>query len=383
MKNNKAKSFILVALLALVLLFATSCYSTIGLRTLVPAEVNMTGYKTIAVQSTTYNYSPVELIWRSYIIPVRGTIDEAYLPYINNIFTLFETTTPTQVSTYASDNLANAIDKGFFTVDGPTLTDALILVGKNTGTVRQTLLNNNVDALLTSNISYMYYDEYITSEPIYGGADNKTLTGYNFYIVQKASISLTYTVTDVQDNVLIASKTVPLSSGDLKTLIGHTDPSDIKKFVKDSSVGEYLTAADIFQYLVKEILSNVTNELTPHYETTYIDLMANKPKADSVKDAYGYVDDGNYRVALEMFLKEYQTSGHIPSGYNAAVLYYALGDYDNAFTLASEVYNKSGNSDALSLYYTLKNIKDKQDAAIAQIVGDKTSSSKSDELIGF
>ena len=383
MKNNKAKTFILVVLMAVVLLFATSCYSTIGLRTLVPAEVNVAGYKTIAVQSTNYNYSPVELIWRDYYIPVRGTIDQAYLPYLVNYSTLFSSTTPSEVVNYTSQNLATAIDKGYFTVDRPELTDALILVGKNTGSVRQTLINNGVDALLSSNISYMYYNEYITAEPVLASPEGQTITGYRFYIIQNVTINLSYTVTDVENNVLIASKVLPLSSGDIKTQIGHTDPDDIKVFVQDIPVYGYFSATDICKVLVDQISSTVTNQLTPHYETTYIDLMDNSPKASSITDAYSYVDNGNYRVALEMFLKEYNASGHIPSGYNAAVLYYALGEYTNALNLSWEVYEKSGNSDALNLYYTLKAIKDNQEAALAQITGGKTSSSKSDELIGF
>lgn len=382
--KNRNRLGLLISLLVLVLLLATSCFSTIGLRTLVPAEVNVAGYKTVAVQSTSYNYSPVELIWRSIYVPIKGYVDPIYYQYLN-VFTLFNSTTPTEVSNYTSKNLAKAIDKGFFTVRGPELTDALITVGKNTGTVRQTLLNNGVDALLTSNISYMYYDEYITSEPIYDTSvpNSTTIKGYNFYIVQKASVSLTYTVTDVEDNVLIANKTQSVSSGDLKTLIGHTDPANIKNFIPDTLVNKYYSATDIFKALVDDFFYTVTKQLTPHYEYSYFDMMSNKPKAESVKEAYNYVDNGNYQVALDLFVREYNTSAHIPSGYNAAVLYYALGQYEEAFNLAWDVYNKSGNSKALELYYTLKNIKDKQDAAIAQINGTKTNHSNTDELIGF
>lgn len=381
-KNNK--TFILIALVALVLLLATSCYSTIGLRTLVPAEVNMGGYKTVAVQSTCYNYSPAEIIWRSFYIPIKGNIDPIYYDYLN-IFTLFDNSTPSAVAKYSTDNLVKAIDKGFYTIKGSDLTDALIMVGKSTGTVRQTLMNNNVDALLTSNISYMYYDEYITSEALYQDKnDAKKITGYNFYIVQNATISLTYTVTDVENNVLVANKTQTLSTGDLLTQIGHTDPSNINKFIPDADYFEYRSATTIFESLVDNFFSTVTNQLTPHYEYKYFDLMANKPKKDSVKKAYDYVDDGSYQVALELFLSEYNASGHIPSGYNAAILYYALGDYENAFNLSWDVYNKSGNSDALDLYYRLKSIKDKQDAAIAQINSDtKGAGSSTGELVGF
>ncbi len=384
MKTKKTKSFILITLIATILLFATSCYSTIGLRTLVPAEVNVAGYKTMAVQSTSYSATVTDYIRPFFPIPIRGNIDDIYRPYLSNIFTLFDSQTANQLTSYTSKNLAKAIDKGFFTVKGPELTDALILVGKSSGTVRQTLLSNNVDALMTSNIGYMFYDEYITAKPVYNDkSDSSKVTGYNFYIVQNASISLTYTVTDVEDNVYIANKTQSISSGDIMTKIGHTDPNDIKVFVYDTPIYDWYSATEIFKSLVDDFFSTVTNQLTPHYVTTYIDLLANKPKADSVKDAYTYVDNGNYTVALELFVKEYQASGHIPSGYNAAVLYYALGDYDNAFDLSWEVYNKSGNSNALELYYTLKNIKEKQDAAIAQINGTKGGTSSTDELIGF
>ncbi len=384
MKTNKLKTFILITLIVTVLLFATSCYSTIGLRTLVPAEVNVAGYKTMAVQSTSYSATVTDYIRPFFPIPIRGNIDDIYRPYLNNIFTLFDSQTANQLTSYTSKNLAKAIDKGFFTVKGPELTDALILVGKSTGTVRQTLLNNGVDALMTSNIGYMYYDEYITAKPVYNDkTDTSKVTGYNFYIVQNAAISLTYTVTDIEDNVYIANKTQSISSGDIMTKIGHTDPNDIKVFIYDTPIYDWYSSTEIFESLVDDFFSTVTNQLTPHYVITYIDLLANKPKADSIKDAYSYVDDGNYNVALEIFLKEYQASGHIPSGYNAAVLYYALGDYDEAFDLSWEVYNKSGNSNALELYYTLKNIKEKQDAAIAQINGTKSGTSSTDELIGF
>lgn len=380
---KKAKSFILISLMTLVLLFATSCFSTIGLRTLVPAEVNVSGYKTIAVQSTSYNYSPADMIWRSLFIPIKGNIDPIYYDNLK-VFTLFDNTTPSSVAKYSTDNLVDAIDKGFYTIVSPELTDALILVGKNSGSVRQTFMSNNVDALLNSSISYMYYDEYITSEPIYDKVDSSKVTGYNFYIVQNATISFTYTVVDVEDNVLIANKTQTLSSGDITTLIGHTDPKDKTKFIKDADYFEYISATSLFKALEDQFFSAVTNQLTPHYEYRYFDLMSNKPKKQSVKQAYEYVDNGNYRVALDMFLKEYNASGHIPSGYNAAILYYALGEYNNAFDLSLDVYNKSGNSDALSLYYTLKSILEKQEAAISQINSTtKAGSSGSSELIGF
>ena len=48
---KKAKSILAVMIVA-VILFLTACSTTIAVRTLVPAKVDVSGYKTIAVRST-------------------------------------------------------------------------------------------------------------------------------------------------------------------------------------------------------------------------------------------------------------------------------------------------------------------------------------------
>lgn len=379
--GRKHNRLFVVAMVAMAVLIAlTGCSSAISLRTLVPAEVNVSGYKTIAVQSTAYDYSPSDLWWRNFFIPIRGNVDERYINDLTQ-FTLFDGTTPSTVTRYASNNLVKAIDKGFFDIKSPNLTDSLITVGKNLGTVRQTLLDNGVDALLTSNISYMNYDEYITSEPVYAKDSKTTIVGYRFYLTQRATISLTYSVIDVENNVVIGNDTLTRSCGPYTTLIGHTD--DSMKYVVDRYNFGLTRASELFEDLVDEFVWDITKKLTPHYETSYFELMSNKPKEKSVEQAYKYVDDENYRTALDLFVAEYNRSGHVPSGYNAAILYYTLGQYEDAFTLAKAVYDRSGNSKALELYYRLKDVRDRQLAASEQINSTTKASPSKGELIGF
>lgn len=404
--KGKVKNALFVVFFSIIaLLVVSSCSTTVALTTLVPAEVNVSGYKTIAVQSTQYNYSPASIIWRNFFIPIRGSVDEAYIKDLTK-FTLFEGTTPNKVSSYASEKLVKAIDKGFFTIKSPTLTDSLITVGKSTGSVRQTLMNNNVDALLTSSINYMEYDEYIYCEPIYatssssstGSSDSssspsssttsssssdnsQTIAGYRFYLYQSASISLTYSVVDVENNVIIGNDTLNSSTGPIITQIGHTDSE--KAFVSDMAYFEYDSATSLFDYLIDGFVSTITKKLSPHYETAYFDFMPNKPKVESLKEAYTLTDNGNYRAALNLFVAEYNKSGHTAAGYNAAILYYALGQYDDALVMAYDVYKKSGNSQALGLYYNLKSVRDNQLAATEQIESSQKSKSSSGELVGF
>jgi len=388
-------------LLGFSLLTVTSCTTSIALKTLVPAEMNITGYKTIAVQSTTYKNTSANVMWRNFFIPIKGPVEERYLDALT-IFSLFEGTTLNEVSRHSSNNIVRAIDKGFYTITNPSVTDSLITVGKNTGTVRQTLLNNGVDAILTSSIDYLNYEEYITCEPVYAkdgasssasstssssssgtgtSSDGKTVTGYMFYLNQSASISLTYSIIDVENNVLIGSDTLSASTDLIKTLIGHTN--DAKEFVCDTLYLNYIKASDLFDGLLDGFVSTITKKLTPHYETSYFNLMENKPKVESLTDAYKYVDNGNYRTALDLFLAEYNRSGHVPSGYNAAILYYTLGQYEDAFNLSEAVYKESGNSTALNLYYRLKSVWEKQKAATDQISGTQKGATTQTELIGF
>ncbi len=401
--DNKVKSVLFIVFFSVIaLLMVCSCSTTVALRTLVPAEVNVSGYKTVAVQSTQYNYSPASILWRNFFIPIRGNIDNAYIKDLTR-FTLFDGTTPTKVSSYASEKLVKAIDKGFFTIKSPTLTDSLITVGKSTGSVRQTLINNSVDALLTSSINYMEYDEYIYCEPVYAtstgestgsttsssdvsstsssSTSSEAIAGYRFYLYQSAAISLTYSVVDVEDNVIIGNDTLTSSTGPIITQIGHTDSS--MAFVSDMSYYEYDSATDLFSYLIDGFVSTITKRLTPHYVTTYFDFMSNKPKVDSLKEAYKLTDNGNYRTALDLFVAEYKRSGHVAAGYNAAILYYALGQYDDALLLAYDVYKTSGNSRALELYYDLKNVRDNQLAAAEQIDSNQKAKPASGELVGF
>lgn len=380
MKGKRNRVFVVVLVVLAVLMTLTGCSTAISLRTLVPAEVNVSGYKTIAVQSTSYNYSPSDLWWRNFFIPIKGNVDQRYIDNLTQ-FTLFDGTTANSVTRYASNKLVKSIDKGFFDIKSPELTDSLITVGKNFGTVRKTLMDNGIDALLTSNISYMNYDEYITSEPVYSKDGTNKVVGYRFYLTQSATIGLTYSVIDVDSNVVIGNDTLTRSCGPYSTLIGHTN--EAWEYVTDHRYFELAHASELFEDLIDDFASSITKKLTPHYETSYFEFMSNKPKVKSLEDAYKFVDDNNYKPALDMFVAEYRRSGHVASGYNAAVLYYALGQYDEAFSLALDVYETSGNSNALDLYYRLKSIRSNQEAAKNQIYGTEKSSSSSDELIGF
>jgi hypothetical protein len=369
MKRNK--SFALILIVVLVLVF-TSCTTTIAINRLVPAQVDVSGYKTIAVRSTideTHWKQPS--FWNSYVPFV--SVDQLYWQYMS-MRSYLDFDASSVITNAASDMITKAINTGFFTIAEPKLTDSLINVGNYNGNLRQTLLDNHIDAVLTTKITNMNYDEYITAErDSYTSVDKdgKKYYAIRFYLVQKYSMSISYTLSDVENNKIIASSVFNSDNKQVKTKIGQT--INEKGEYKADSYTSIDSASYLLKSLINDFANKFRNELSPHYVTNYFDFMPNKPEVKSLKAAYDAVDNGNYQTALTLFSDEYARSGHVASGYNAAILYFAVGQYQQAYDLCNDLYKKQGNADALDLLNTLKAIESREKAAEKQIESTEKS----------
>ena len=369
MKRNK--SFALILIVVLVLVF-TSCTTTIAINRLVPAQVDVSGYKTIAVRSTideTHWKQPS--FWNSYVPFV--SVDQLYWQYMS-MRSYLDFDASSVITNAASDMITKAINTGFFTIAEPKLTDSLINVGNYNGNLRQTLLDNHIDAVLTTKITNMNYDEYITAErDSYTSVDKdgKKYYAIRFYLVQKYSMSISYTLSDVENNKIIASGVFNSDNKQVKTKIGQT--INEKGEYKADSYTSIDSASYLLKSLINDFANKFRNELSPHYVTNYFDFMPNKPEVKSLKAAYDAVDNGNYQTALTLFSDEYARSGHVASGYNAAILYFAVGQYQKAYDLCNDLYKNHGSADALDLLNTLKAIESREKAAEKQIESTEKS----------
>lgn len=379
------RAFSILAIIALVVFAFTSCSTSVALNTLVPAQANVSGYKTIAIRTATNDSNWKLPAFRDSLLQFKGSVDQKYIKEFKVVSGL-ESGTMSKILESATEDVYHAMDTGVYKLVAPETTDALITIGKTMGTtVRKTLNEKGIDAILSTSISGMSYEEYLLCETdTYKSKDSTTGAEYfrkRFYVVQKYSVAVTYTLTDVENNAVIAYDTISQAKEN-KVQIGYTKNAagDLEKFSYSSAE----KAATLIKRLVSDICYEIKLALAPHYKTEYFSLMSNKPKIDSLKVAYKFVDNGDYRLALELFVNQYRTSGHVASGYNACILYYALGEYDNAFELASELYYRNGSTKAIELYRKMRDVKERQDAAIAQINStEKSAVSQSQELIGF
>ena len=381
MKGKIAK---LLAVLVIVLVAFTSCSTTIALKTLVPAKVDVSGYKTIAVMSTQDNTKWIRPSFWNSVVPIKS-VDQKFYRDVSIVSGL-DFNVSSAVTDAATDMIYKAIDTGIsYKVIEPKLTDAYVTVGQSNMNLRKTLMDNKVDAILKTEISYLYYDEYIKQETeIFSSKDQYGNTYYqkNFYFVQQYGLTISYTLTDVENNRIIATGSFSSDNRENSTRIGHTVDST------DRYVQDYYTitsASRLFRNLITEFTDSFRSELSPHYVTEYFQFFKNKPKVDSLEDAYEALEDERWKVAQDLFYAEYKKSGHINAGLNASILFFANGDYDMAFSLSQEIYNKTGDPDALDLYYHFKKIADRENAAEEQINGTEKIGANGDssDLIGF
>lgn len=375
--------FILIAVFAAMFIL-TGCMTTVEVKTLVPAAVDVSGYKTVAVRSTLDNTRwKVPSFWNSYI-PLRS-VEEKYRESLR-VWSGLDFNTSSRVSQIASNTIYTAIDNGFFKVISPKVTDAYVLVGQDSGNVRTTLMNSDIDAILTTEITSVYYDEYIYQnlEKTVTAIDRDTKAKFNpyyFYLMQTYGVSIQYTLTDVENNVIIATRTFSSDMKEKKTLLGKTVTA---KGDYEKSWYSVSSASSLIGELITHFSNEIRDELSPHYVTVDFAFMGNKPKVKSLQEAYKAVNNGQYKVALRMFSDEYRRSGHIPAGYNSAILEFAMGNYEEAYAIAMELYNRYGSTDALQLYYKMKNIEETEKQATDQINSDKKAAeTKQSDLVGF
>jgi len=306
---KRVKLFLILAAIVLAL---SSCTTMIVMDTLVPAEVDVSGYKTIAVTSTTDDTKwTYPLYWNSNI-PFKS-VNAAYYQYLS-ILSNLDFNASSKITDVATQTIYNAIDNGYFKVVSPTVSDAFVTTGKYSGDLRGTLMNNGIDAILTTEISSLYYDEYIMQEVSdyqIKDANNVLYNETKFYIVQKYALAINYILIDVENNRVIDTDTVGSDIKTCKTLIGHTKNAS-GQFERYYNVPPKASA--LFSSIITEFSSTFKNRLTPHTVSRSFEFLPNEPKTEALESAYEALKDRYWGIALRLFYDEYLSSGHIHAG---------------------------------------------------------------------
>lgn len=313
------------ALLIMALVLGTGCATTVTVRHMAPADVNMAAYRNLAVQSVEAYRFDIFSSPSSVVSDLSGTSPV-------RVYSGFNAFAQRNTARYATRELVEKLDDtGYFTLLTPPLSD----VAEHRF---PELARMGFNAVLTARVSHLDVDEYIFARQVKletepdDTADPEEQTVLRHYLTQKVSLSISYAIVDTDTGRTIVSDTLT----DRRERTVELD-ADGPQIIQASSMQLWLNA------MVDDFVDSIVTPLVPRWVSSSVKLMANKPKVERVQEAYEYVERGNPGVARTIFLREWEESRHIPSGYNAALIMESLGMNEEAIRLMEEVWIYSGN----------------------------------------
>ncbi len=356
----------------LIILITTlmGCATSVSVRHLVPGQVDLTDARNLALSSTAaYKFSfgrPLSP-WVSGLQGTDFTLSSGYDYGLSD-----------DVASLATRKIASAVSNTqYFNTLDPEVTDAYLKLSKAGDDGKAMMFSKGYDALLSSEITYMDVEERIEGEDIKefvansSGGSTELVARRDYYLIQEATLSLSYKITSLSGNQLLASH----SYTDKKVSRLRVGS---RYYASDGSFQDERTYsrgfAPSFLPLFSDILDNMTEkmstELAPSWETVRLHLMANKPKNSQAELALEYAKDRQYQVAYNQYLSIWNQSGHVSSGYNAALMLAGLGDLEGSVNLMNEVYNQSNNKKAYSTLLVLQEALSQDKMAQRQINGE-------------
>lgn len=390
MRKNVFYTFIF-AVLVLVL---TSCVASVGISSWMPSEIDLTGYKTVAIQSTqqTYNYYNTF----DHYVPVKNNSPSTIVvpQELQKMETLGLSIYNRRLSSVATKTITNAFNTGIYKIMGSDATDSLIKSAQNSyyyNTVRSALLQNKIDLLVTSSLDNVFYDEYISLEKDKLSDGTEVIA---YYLNQRVSVVLSYTLQDVQSATVVGSDKISMSYPESgldffgvlipryeTTYLGYAK-ADGTGYVKPRYI-DFKSADLIIESLLKSCEARISKAVSPYQKNYSISLLRDPYKSEVMETANDLVSNGQYSAALQIYEEVYTKQHLFEAGYNKAVVTFALGQRDAAIKMAYDLWSSSYNDKALNLYQRFKTITDNQNKAISQITGTEKVKNKDTELIGF
>ena len=316
MKSFTGKTFRFFIILS-VLVFLSSCATTVDVRLTRPANLDLNGAKTIAVL-------PIKPMayYREYDTSLGVEL------LINTFYQMFEIPDPDEDASISL--LKNQIERGLMQSPYITLVSSVeVERAKKNGYL------NPADVYLTGevaryNVTDDFYDEKVIVKKAEG--DRKAEYEIKRYWRRKVEFLFRYQVVDSSTERVI-------SLGEV-----HCDDDSYKY----SSRKELPSAYEIIESNLRSAARKILKELQPYSVIKSIKLLEAKTKDKELKVRMKAADE----LAKQMLIKEsiqafqeiYEETDLVEAGYNAAILEEALGNLSVAEKMMQAVYVKSPDS---------------------------------------
>lgn len=334
---------VLFGLLFFISFVFASCESTLYINTLTleSAEIDMSSCRNIAITSTKqFNGGLVT----SGAVRFK-TSDGSFVMNHSNMSSL-----PVDLAGHINTVMINQINNtGYFNrVITPPESDLFNSATISTlGISREELIEKNqIDAIVDTSIRNMTFDEYVDTHPVYRyendakGNRVRVFDHWSYTLYQELSVEVELKVTDTRKNTVIATKV-------LKDSIKKEYDIEYGLTISRSPRDEYVN-------LLNKIANSIAVKMVPHYVYKQQEAMDNNPHNSAASAGYDYLESGATDAAYHIFMELWNTSKHLPSGYNAALLLHGMGKIDDAIALMQNVFDVTKNKAALQMLAEMK-----------------------------
>ncbi len=354
------KHILITLLLTAAVLLLASCQTVLSIPYTQPSNIDMSQYRNIAVASASkYEGTqslPFYVRYDNYIY-APGIIYPEY----------FTSYSYSDVNSTAAKELTKMVSKVFnsssyYSALSTEKTDtyiSLYRIGKDPSAL---LKNDGIDALIIPKITSLRTDEYIDVRVV---KDYKGVETIRYTLYRTVDISFTLTVLDTSTDRIVTVREYRASNSDWEIF----DPN---YYIFTTLLSEQQLVADALSDKIGEIVA----DFIPTRRYTDVTLKDNKPKLESVEEAYKAAENGNLDYALTVFRKAFEEQGHVPSGYNAALILASGGDLESALSILSDIRSTGrDDSEVNYLYSKLIALKAKNEEAKKQYESKNTDTS--------
>jgi hypothetical protein len=328
-----------------------SCGTAARIVMMKPAEVNMAGARRIAILDFSYPQNHSKAL----------TFQDAWTNAMERSFGIKKFNKESlqeRIAYYATDEMVLTLaNTGYFEVIKPEDVSNAV-AGSDKSTADPIVIGQIVgaQAIIVGDISDMGKDDSTVERTIkQKDKDGNEYEQTVYYYKRTLSIKLTYRAVNTSSGVIMATKTVSDSKTD-------EIEYENKNNLRDAEL--------VYQDMVRDMLPIIARQIAPYKVTEFRSLVGDETKNPLMEKADKFVQQELYDDALKIYISVWKETKNPAAGINGAIMYEAVGDVDNAISLAKEVSNATANERAMEEYKRLLNVKAEQEEVRKQMQND-------------
>lgn len=343
------RSFFFISAFLSVLLMISGCATRVPMVVTKPAQVDMSGIRRISILEFEYTGDMQ-----------TGSIDKLLDDVLDQFFTDDGSalTAEEKIALYATNRVSQTLgDTQYFTIVDPG--DFKESLSGMTDRIQFfEVLNSvyDVEAVFLGSITVLRTTETYETRVVVK-VDEETEEEVEVeeeWVTRKAELEMEYRIIDTMSSELIVQKVFNQS---------RTNSKPVEDY-------QMLTAEEqMYRSMIDSIVQTISRQLVPYKVTVNRKLLKDKEKDPRMEIADEYVKVAKYENALETYLTVWDESRNIAAGFNAAIMYEALGNIDAAIETMNMVLNTYPDKDVFRALERLKATKAEQEKARQQMEG--------------